>query len=494
MKGAQVGVTEVGINRALYTIDRLKRDVMYVLPTTKNAIKFSKGRFGPALALSPYLKSMFTDVNSSDLKQAGTNCLYITGSRGDSNLKSTPVSELILDEVDEMDQKAIWLAMTRLQGHVEKHVWGISTPTVHNHGIHKLFTTSTQEHFVFRCPGCGKHIFLTWPDNVEIIGEMVTDPRCSESYLKCHLCGKRLEHQSKPDWLQAAEWVAMNPNGNPDHRGFHISQLYSFTMTPGELVVCYFRGFGDELAAKEFHNSQLGLPFVSDGAQVSQQMVEDSISVHSKNDPRPLFANEQIITLGVDVGDWSYYEVCEWKLDGFTTDVNVNAFAKVLAEGKFWRDDFDSFLNGLMREWQVLTCVIDADPWILDARRFARRFPGHVYLCRYRRGVTAKEISIADDGDDAPVITVDRSNWLSAALGRYKTNPPRIALPHDVSLEYREHMTNLVGTYERDEFGNPIYVYKELGPDHFAHARAYAEIALPLVAMQVTNKDVKSFL
>ena len=181
-------------------------------------------------------------------------------------------------------------------------------------------------------------------------------------------------------------------------------------------------------------------------------------------------------------------------VDEYGLDINAAAQAKVLAEGKFWRDQFDSELNRLMREWQVLTCVIDADPWILEARRFARRFPGHVYLCRYRRGVTAKEIAISDEDDDAPVITVDRSNWLSAALGRFKTDPTRIILPCDVSHEYREHIKSLVGTYERDEFGNPIYVYKETGPDHFAHARAYAEMALPLVAMQVTNKDVKAFL
>jgi len=494
MKGAQLGVTEVAINRALYTIDKLKRDVMYVLPTTKNASKFSKGRFGPALALSPYLKSIFTDINSVDLKQAGTNCLYISGSRGDSNLKSVPVSELILDEVDEMDQKAIWLALTRLDGHIEKHVWGISTPTVHNHGIHKLYKTSTQEHFVFPCPSCSRHIFLSWPDNIEIIGESVTDSRCAESFLKCHLCGARLEHKAKPEFLRNATWVSTNLNGNPDHRGFHISQLYSFTKTPGELVVCYFRGFGDELASKEFHNSQLGLPFVSDGAQVTDDMIDRSVRSHTKNDPRPVVGGERIITMGVDVGDWSHYEVCEWFFDEYSLDLNASAQAKVLCEGKFWREQFDSELNRLMREWQVLTCVIDADPWILEARRFARRFPGHVYLCRYRRGVTAKEIAISDDDDDAPVITVDRSNWLSAALGRFKTDPPRILLPADVSLEYCEHMKSLVGTYERDEFGNPIYVYKETGPDHFAHARCYAEMALPLVAMQVTNKDVKAFL
>ena len=79
-------------------------------------------------------------------------------------------------------------------------------------------------------------------------------------------------------------------------------------------------------------------------------------------------------------------------------------------------------------------------------------------------GVTAKEIAISDEDDDAPVITVDRSNWLSAALGRFKTDPSRILLPCDLSMEYREHMKSLVGTYERDEFGNPIYVFKETGP------------------------------
>ena len=311
---------------------------------------------------------------------------------------------------------------------------------------------------------------LTWPDNVEIIGESVTDPRCLESFLKCHLCGKRLEQEEKPNWLKEAEWVAMDPNGNPNHRGFQISQLYSFTKSPGELVVCYFRGFGDELANKEFHNSQLGLPFVSDAA-VTDEMIDRSIRNHTKNDDRPTTGGERIITLGVDVGDWSYYEVCEWEIGEYSLDLNASAKAKVLCEGKFWRDQFDSELNRLMREWQVLTCVIDADPWILEARRFARRFPGHVYLCRYRRGVTAKEIAISDEDD---------YGQSSLLIGRTGSAPPWvdsrptllcIILPRDVSHEYREHIRSLVGTYERDEFGNPIYVYKETGPDHFAHAR-----------------------
>jgi len=495
MKGAQVGCTEVAINRALYTIDKLHRDVMYVLPTTKNASKFSKGRFGTALALSPYLKGLFTDTNSVDLKQAGANCLYISGSRGDSNLKSVPVSELVLDELDEMDKWAISLALTRLQGHTEKHVFGLSTPTIPNRGIHEQFKNSTQEHFVFPCPSCSRQIHLTWPDNIEILGESLIDPKIKDSYLKCHLCNARLEHLDKPNFLKHATWVSMNPNGIKEHRGFHVSQMYSFTMSPAELVYFYFKGFGSEWDAKQFHNSQLGVPFISDGAQVTDEMIDRSIRNHTKNDDRPVVGGEKIITMGVDQGDWSYYEICEWTIESFGLDLNATSQCKVICEGKFWREDFDRELNRLMREWQVLTCVIDADPFGLEARRFARRFPGHVYLCRYRSGVTAREIAITDDEDGAPIITVDRSNWMSAALGRFKNNPSRIWLPADVSHEYREHVKNLVGTYKQDEeFGNPVYVYEDIGPDHFGHARCYAEIALPLVAVQMTNKDVKAFL
>ncbi|MCA9069761.1 MAG: phage terminase large subunit family protein, partial [Planctomycetaceae bacterium] len=156
MKGAQLGVTEVAINRTLYTIDRLKRNVLYVLPTALNAADFSKSRFKPAIDESEYLTSIFTDTNTVGLKQAGPTSLFIRGSKGDSNLKSVPASELILDELDEMDQAAIWLALERLSGQLHKRVWGISTPTIPNHGIHKLFMGSTEEQFVFKCPCCSR--------------------------------------------------------------------------------------------------------------------------------------------------------------------------------------------------------------------------------------------------------------------------------------------------------------------------------------------------
>jgi len=501
MKSAQAGATEAGINLALYTIDQLHKDVLYVLPTTRNASDFSKARFNAALNESPYLQTIFTDTNSIEIKMAGSNTLYIRGSRGDSNLKSVPVSVLILDEVDEMSQRAINLALERLSGHLQKTVWGISTPTVPNYGIHKLYMTSTQEHFIFKCPCCSRQTELIWPDCVEIIGEGVHDTRCAESFLKCKECGGKLEHLDKPNLFKSATWNVTNSNSNPDIRGFNVNQLYSYTVTPGELVVAHFKGFGDEAANIEFHNSKLGKPFIGDGAKLTDVDIDACLGTHSKEDDRPQVGCGRLITMGVDQGLWNYVEITEWHFDQMTIDLNVGAKAKVLFQTKYHEEDWTQ-LDMMMREWQIQHCVVDADPQVMEARRFARRFPGYVTLCRFRRGVTAKEISIADDGDHARIATVDRSNWFSVALGRFR-KPRRISLPRDVSLEYREHLKAPVRTYTRAgttedprkrQGDDLVAKYISTAADHYALARVYSEIALPLAASQVSGEDVAKFL
>jgi len=500
MKGAQLGITEVLINLAFYTIDMLRKDVLYVLPTTKNASDFSKSRFNTALRLSPYLSRIFTDTNAIEIKQAGFNTLYIRGSRGESNLRSIPVGVLLMDEVDVMSQRAVELAKTRLDGQVDKTIWGISTPTIPNFGIHKLFQDSTQERFCFKCPCCSRRTRLVWPDCVEIIGEGVHDQRCHESFLKCKECGGKLEQAAKPEWLGKAQWEVSNQNGNPDIRGFAISQLYSYTVTPGELVMDHFRGFGNESANVEFHNSKIGQPYIGDGAKIVDEDIDACLANHTHDDPRPVNA-ERIITMGVDQGKWNYVEVAEWFFDRYDVDLNVAATCKVLFTRKFHEEDWN-ILDEIMREWQIQACVIDADPQIMEARRFARRFPGFVTLCRFRRGVTSKEISISDDKDYAPIATVDRTNWFSAGLGRFR-KPRRIQLPRDISYEYREHIKSPVRTYvksgtvdeKRKSQGDDLVAkYIPTGPDHYALARVYNEIALPFAASFKTHEDIQKFL
>jgi hypothetical protein len=200
--------------------------------------------------------------------------------------------------------------------------------------------------------------------------------------------------------------------------------------------------------------------------------------------------------MGVDQGDWLHVEVTEWFLEAFGKDLNAVAQAKVAWQGKFnvGADNGWHRLDELMIEWQVLHCIVDADPATNEARQFARRFPGYITLCRYRRGVPMREIKTADCDDfGTQIATVDRTSWLDIAMGRFKTN--RIQLPRDTNLEYQDHITSLVRTYVKDkETGNQTATYINMGADHYAHARNYAEIALPFAASYVKGVDIKSFL
>jgi hypothetical protein len=206
--------------------------------------------------------------------------------------------------------------------------------------------------------------------------------------------------------------------------------------------------------------------------------------------------------LGVDTGKWNYAEVTEWFFDRYDLDLNVSAKAKVLFHHKFHEEDFDEELDRLMYDWQIQAAVTDADPKTMECRRFARRFPGFVWLCRFRRGVTAKEIAVTETENYAPIATVDRTAWFSAALGRFR-KPRRITLPRDISYEYREHIKAPVHTYvkegsleekRKNQTENLVAKYISIGTDHFALARVYSEIALPFAASVKTNEDIKKFL
>lgn len=502
MKSAQAGFTEVGINLALYTVDVLRKNVLYVLPTLGDASDFSRSRFNPALRMSPYLKGVFTDANNVGLKMAGNVSLYIRGSRGDSNLKSIPVSVLILDELDEMDQSQIELALQRLRGQPEKKVWFISTPTVPGHGVALEYAKSTQEHFMFRCPGCNRIDEFKFPESIKICGEDMNDPDCYRSYYQCTLCGYKFNHSVTDGRVEQDEKLACLTNTgfweptvkgtDPNRRGFKINQLYSYTVSPGEIVIDYFKSQTNAFARQEFHKSILGEPFVGQQSQVTDEMIVKAIKQYSCRQLVPTDSS-RMITMGIDRGTWCTYVICEWFYPAFCLDLNTVADCRVLDAGTFHEEDFDVMPDRLMREWQVKACMVDMDPGPQDARRFARRFPGFVWLNRYRQGRSGKEMTIDDDGSYAPVATVDRTNWLDVCMGRFFSG--KVDLPNDLPRGFAEHVKNLVRVYEQDQDGNPIAVYRNYGkPDHYAHAFNYAEIALPCAASTMTNQNIAKFL
>jgi hypothetical protein len=489
-KAAQMGYTETMLNLTFYNIDILRRDCLYVLPAkTPDATDFSASRFGPALELSEYLSSLFSDVQNIGHKRAGAVNLYIRGSKSRSGLKSVPAGFLVLDEVDEMDQDNIALAEERQSGQVSRQDWKISTPTIDGVGINKYFGLSTQEHFFFPCPSCSRMIELTWPESVVRTSDDPHHPDLEKTHLICTECKAILPHEQKQVYLNKGKWVPSKRD--TDIRGFYINQLYSPAVEPYKVARLYLKSLVDQAAEQEFFNSKLGKTHIVNGARITDDVFNQCISSHKRHIEGGYPYTGRIITMGIDVGRWNHYEIDEWYLPQSAPygDVNTYAIPKVIAFGKV--ASF-SDLDMLMHQYGVHFTVIDANPERRMAYAFVQKHYGRAKMCLYTKGVSGRQTVPTPEQDQA--INVDRTSWLDMSLGRFQRGQKGIMLPSDVDLEYRENLKAQVRVYLKDNDGNAIgrYVTPANAADHYGHARNYAEIALPLALGIGRGSDIAS--
>lgn len=476
-KAAQLGYTEVALNRTFFTIDIKRLDCLYVLPAERpDAMQFAAGRFDPALQLSPYLHDLFSDVKNVHHKRAGATNLYIRGSRSRSGLKSIPVSLIVLDELDEMTQKNLPLASERQSGQVERQTIKISTPTVAGKGIDHLYQDTTQEHFYFRCPACSRFTELIFPDCLVIEGDNINDPRVKDSHIICKECKAYLPHETKHEWLALERGSCWQPMyTNRDTRGFYINQLYSPSETPALIANAVFRAKEDPADEQELFNSKMGLVHEVKDSRVSFEQIEACISDYNL---RPTIQQGSIMTMGVDQGAKINYQIDQWyyQPQSSSMDLNENYRPRLVDAGTV--DDWDD-LDALMRKWCINYCVVDANPEKRNALAFASRFDGHVSLCHYAEGIVARNIN---KWAHEPSVSVDRTAWLDLSLGRIRKR--HTWLPKNLQQDYKDHIHALIRKPEKDKFGNVIarYVKGDRVADHYAHARNYSELALQFAA------------
>lgn len=493
-KAAQMGYSQVALDRAIYTIDIKGIDTLYILPKKNpDAADFSKAKFDTMIELSPHLKALFSNVRNIGHKQAGTVNLFIRGARSRSGLKSISTGLKIYDEFDEMPVKNIILAEERSSGYEagDKQNIKISTPTIPDFGIDAQFKQSTQESFIFRCPKCSKYTELVFPDCIVLGSDDLQDERgIRNSHLRCKECGGTLDHKSKPEWLMlkefggSAHWCNTQ-NKQSYRRGFGVNQLYSFMVEPWEIATLMLKAEYSEDDEAELWNSKMGLAHLTKDSVVTDAQIEACYAGYKQSDYiQPI---GQLITMGVDVGKWIHYHIDQWLIPKVLgPDLNILSTPRNLAHGKV--ASFEE-LDTLMRKYQVVRAVVDANPERRKAFEFANRFSGHVSLCFFNRGINGKNMHI---NENMMSVAVDRSSWLDLSQGRYKRKA--IMLPNDTTAEFREHTKTLARVPKKDPDGNPTVKYVSRGADHSAFARLYSEIALPLAVSNAENQDVNLFL
>lgn len=491
MKAAQMAMTMAALSRGLFTIDIRRNDVLYVLPKRNpDATDFSKAKFDTLLELSPHLEAMFSNVKNVGHKQAGNVNFFLRGSRSKSALKSISVGLKVYDEFDEMNQKNVSLADERSSGYQEtdKQTIKLSTPTVPEYGIAREILNTTQEHYFFICPRCGRRSEFVFPDDIVVTADSLQDDKnLRRSYVRCHECKRPLEQEAKFDFLGKAKWES-TANHDASVRGFMINQLYSMTVQPWEIAKSFLKAQVDPAEEQELYNSKGGLAHAVAGARLTDEIVNACRGSHRKTEP----PKAGLITMGVDVGHKQLFVwIDRWALPpSFGSDLNTYAQAQTLYEGTVsaFRD-----LDRYMRQYQVNHAVVDVDPAFREAEEFAERFDGRVNLARFVRGLKKSKIRTRTDESDK-VIHANRTYWLDVSQNRFRGGPKRILLPADIDDDAVRHLKALIRLDTKDDEGNPISKYISVGPDHKAFARVYSEMALPLAASIASGQDIQNLL
>jgi hypothetical protein len=361
------------------------------------------------------------------------------------------VDLLVLDELDEAPQNAVDVAMERMAHSEFKEVLKLSNPTLPDYGIDKAFQETDQRYWLLKCEACGQWTCLenTFPDCLVTL----KSPRRSHESDKgigrvvraCQKCHGELNPS-------IGEWVAKKP-GVTDKRGYHYSQLFSHFVEPAD-ILHQFRTT-DNLT--DFYNLKIGVAYVEAENRLSVQEVLSlcgNVGIATE-DPGPSF-------MGVDQGKDLHVVVGKKHPAKAGKIIHIGVY-------KDWEE-----LDRLIKNFNVVRCVVDALPETRNARAFAERHRGKIYLNYYNEH---QKGSYAWNEKEM-IVSCNRTESLDAShreiMEQLLVSPKQC----EITRTFAEHLHNVAKKLQEDEeTGSKRYVYVKLGPDHFRHAFNYEAMA-----------------
>ncbi|MCI0728858.1 MAG: phage terminase large subunit family protein [Chloroflexi bacterium] len=472
-KAGQMGASEYAISYALHACSERKATTLYVFPTDRHVSDFSKSRFGPAIESSQHLQKLVVEARAAGgkrgsdqvtLKRIADNFLYFRGAQVQPDgrapqLKSIDADVLILDELDEMDPRAPAIARKRL-GHSDiAETLSISTPSYVGAGIHAEWMETDQREWHVRCPHCGEwqpmsinQVVLEWDQ----VGRPVAWHGMLEgrAWVACRKCGKEL------DRLAAGEWVAMYTGR--DVVGYHLTKLFSAQIQLLEIVESLKTT--DETERKETFNQDLGLPYTPRGGQITDTLLDECRREYGHG---PV-ADEETV-MGVDVGA-VLHVVIRGPADGETEE-----------RPQRWAGEVDTFgqVANLIKQYNTITCVVDALPETRSARAFQASQPAGLVWLAYYVGtpVGTKNVASAQWNKDEGVVNLDRTRSLDETMSRFYDKVNTLPANARSIPDYYTHLKAPVRVIETTSNGDRVAKYVESGADHLAHAENYCTVA-----------------
>jgi len=253
--------------------------------------------------------------------------------------------------------------------------------------------------------------------------------------------------------VRHGEWVAARQEPDLPH-GYRLSQLFSLSVDAASLAEDYYTTRYPEV----FYNLRIGVAWIA----ASERLTATDVlrwcgeSAIASGDPGPC-------TMGVDQGKDLHVVISRW------SEVADLRLILYLGVHRDWEE-----LDPLMAKFHVNRAVVDALPEQRNARAFALRHSGKVWLNTYAEHQAGRPAW----NDTDYTVKENRTESLDASRACFRdTNPVRAVLPRpfDVVQEFAQHMAALLRKREEKADGSARYVYVEESarPDHFAHAWNY---------------------
>jgi phage terminase large subunit GpA-like protein len=351
MKGCQIGGSSVSLAFLLWVANcGHSAPSLVVFPTEKNAHRFVKKKFRPAVQncapLMEKLAQKDVERESLDLFSYPGGTVSFGNAHAPNTMRMDSCAVVIFDEVSDFPTDSdgqgdpIEIGRGRTSTYEgRRKIYLVSTPTISGIcRIEKAYLETDQRKFFVPCPECEYFQLIDWK-------RIRWDQTNSEKvWLECEnsQCKIRIFENKKTQMLAKGQWRA-TASAQGRKIGFHISGLYAPVG-----MLSWRAAVGQFLAAKEspsllkvFVNNILGETW-KEGVGFSKNRLKKRIHDYRVE---PLPQGVGLVTAGVDInGSHTNIEIVGWGRDRENWGLAYHIIEKEPSDPDLWQE-LDLYLN-----------------------------------------------------------------------------------------------------------------------------------------------------
>lgn len=472
-KGRQVEMSEFSMNWLLNKLHMHPYTAgLHTFPRDNQCMRFSKQRVDHAIKDSKSIGDWY-DEKGSEIKMRkfldrsrdpNPYNFYILGGTWESRKDSVgdaargiSIDFIVYDERQDHPDDVETVVGEAASHSEHKQTLTLGTPKLPGTQFDIQWESSNKNYWVVTCEHCGRQDPITM-DNILDSGNEDGD----QYFYGCPKCKRPLNRLN-------GRWVETNPQRKPDYVGYHINQLMVCWLKPDEIMT---KHLSPTYSKRRFHNEVLGVAYGGDDIPITWAMMEACAENNNK-----IGDNDGDLYVGVDWGSTSY-AVLQNKVGNGHKLVDV-----IIASDSDPREHPKKIARELKKYKQYVKRVVcDAGPDITRsyALRDAVKDEGircQVWACYYTSPPAKTAISWNEKENN---VTIGRTEIIDMVID--EISDTKFFIPgSDKSMDkidtFMEHCTNIAAEKGKTSSGMDIVVYKDTGPDHFLHAKVYANIA-----------------